>query len=78
MKVYVLKGYYWTSTNENLEAADFGVFSNIEKAQEVIKIWKKYQPDFMSEGFEIEEIELDSPLDLPTMYEIETRSQKKC
>ena len=78
MKLYALKGYYYTSTNENPEVEDFGVFSSREKAQEVIKIWEKYQPDFMSEGFEIEEIELDSPLDLPPMYEIETRRAKKC
>ena len=77
MKVYKLKGYYWTSTNENAESADFGVFSSRKKAEEVIEIWKKYQPDYMSEGFEIEEIELDSPLDLPPMYEIEER-RKKC
>lgn len=77
MKVYMLKGYYWTSTDENPEVEDFGVFSSIEKAEEVIKIWKKYQPDYMSEGFEIEEIELDSPLDLPPMYKIETRRLTK-
>ena len=67
---------YATSDSEIVE--DFGVFSSREKAQEVIKIWEKYQPDFMSEGFEIEEIELDSPLDLPPMYEIETRRLKQC
>ena len=71
MNVYILRGYYWTSTNENPESADFGVFSSIEKAKEIIEIWKKYQPDYMSEGFEIEKIELDSPLDLPPMYSIE-------
>ena len=70
MKLYTLKGYFWTSTNENPEAADFGIFSSREKAQEVIKIWEKYQPNYMDEGFEIEEIELDSPLDLPPMYKI--------
>lgn len=74
MYVYILRGYYWTSTNENPESADFGVFSSIEKAQEIIEIWKKYQPDYMSEGFEIEKIELNSPLDLPPMYKIEKRS----
>lgn len=70
MKVYILKGYYWTSTNENPEIADFGVFSSREKAQEVIEIWEKYQPKYMDEGFEIEEIELDSALDLPPCIQL--------
>ena len=69
MKLYVLKGYYYDT--DGVRSADFGVFSTKEKAQEIIDIWKKYQPKFMDEGFEIEEIELDEPLDLPPMYEIE-------
>lgn len=70
MKVYLLKGYYWTTYNENPQVEIFGVFSTKEKAQEIIDIWKKYQPKFMDEGFEIEEIELDEPLDLPIGYEV--------
>ena len=70
MKVYVLKGYY--NDTDGMRIADFGVFSTKEKAQEIIDIWKKHKPDYMDEGFEIEEIELDEPLDLPIGYEIET------
>ena len=69
MKVYVLNGYY--NNTDGIRIADFGVFSTKEKAQEIIDIWEKYKPDYMDEGFEIEEIELDEPLDLPLMYEIE-------
>lgn len=68
MKVYVLNGYY--NNTDGIRIADFGVFSTKEKAQEIIDIWEKYKPDYMDEGFEIEEIELDEPLDLPLMYKI--------
>ena len=68
MKLYVLNGYY--NDTDGVRKADFGVFSTKEKAQEIIDIWKKYQPKFMDEGFEIEEIELDEPLDLPLGYEV--------
>lgn len=68
MKLYVLNGYY--NDTGGMRMADFGVFSTREKAQEIIEIWKKYQPDYMDEGFEIEEIELDEPLDLPLGYKV--------
>lgn len=68
MKVYVLNGYY--NNSDGIRIADFGVFSTKEKAQEIIDIWKKYKPDYMDEGFEIEEIELDEPLDLPLGYKV--------
>lgn len=68
MKVYVLNGYY--NNSDGIRMADFGVFSTKEKAQEIIDIWKKYKPDYMDEGFEIEEIELDEPLDLPLGYKV--------
>lgn len=68
MKVYVLNGYY--NNSDGIRMVDFGVFSTKEKAQEIIDIWKKYKPDYMDEGFEIEEIELDEPLDLPLGYEV--------
>jgi hypothetical protein len=76
MKVHILIGYYWTSTNENPEVEIFGVFSTKEKAQKIINIWEKYQPDYMNEGFKIEEVELDEPLNLPMMYEIEMMRSK--
>lgn len=68
MKVYVLKGYY--NNTDGIRTAVFGIFSTKEKAQEIIDIWEQYQPNYMDEGFEIEEIELDEPLDLPPMYKI--------
>lgn len=71
MKVYVLNGYY--NDTDGMRIANFGLFSTKEKAQEIIDIWKKYQPNYIDEGFEIEEIELDEPLDLPPMYKIEMR-----
>lgn len=69
MKVYILMGYY--NNTDGIRTVVFGIFSTKEKAQEIINIWEKYEPNYMDEGFEIEEIELDEPLDLPPMYEIE-------
>jgi hypothetical protein len=66
MKVYLLYGRYWTSTNENPEETLLGVFSSKEKAQKVCDIWKNVS-DCYSEGLSIEEEILDDP-ELPIGY----------
>ena len=66
MKVYLLYGLYWTSTNENPEDTLLGVFSSKEKAQKVRDIWKNIK-DCYSEGLIIEELTLDDP-ELPIEY----------
>lgn len=68
-KVYLVYGYYWTSTNENPENDLIGIFTTKEKAQEVVDIWKKTR--CYSEGMEIEEGYLNEP-ELPIGYYKET------
>ena len=60
MKVYLLWGSYWTSTNENPEEDLIGVFSSKEKAEKVRDIWKNNSKCYQ-EGLYIEEHILDDP-----------------
>lgn len=69
-KVYLVYGYYWTSTNENPESDLIGIFTTKENAQKVIDIWKK--TNCYSEGMGIEEEYLDVP-ELPIGYHKETK-----
>lgn len=66
-KVFILRGYYNVSTNENPERDLIGVFSTKEEAEKTISIWKEFDSSQYCEGFDIDEFYVDRPL-LPLMY----------
>ena len=66
MKVYLLHGYYWNSTNENPEEDLIGIFSSREKAEKVRDIWKNNTKCYC-EGYSIGEEIIDDP-ELPIGY----------
>jgi uncharacterized protein YfcZ (UPF0381/DUF406 family) len=67
--VFILYGYYTTTTNENPEFEILGVFDTEQKARDVIAIWEDLSKNTYSEGYEVQKIKINNP-ELPPMYNI--------